>query len=347
MAGQTFGLATIQESQPYWYERLPYTTLVSLSGGNASEAIIPQTSGWNLGQSPDTLVTLEDVATARDPGLYLRATWDGQTKTMYAASHPPALEPVPVRARARDVLSLTALGTTTMPSYVLYHVSVFRLPLVWKVLLGYPLTADEQQMANDLGLTTSPVAQNGQHPIPLSAVLERTFENRQVSTPLVYDGPPISFSQSLSVRLPTVNVPVNGLLILRKISIGVGADYGPTVTINRDTQAAHLVIDASPFSMTRPIEMWIPARQQVQVQIQVNAAPPGPVPVRVEMLQLSLSNILRVRLGILSESGLVTLFQDEARARAQAQGRPVTQQELDRAAANAREFYERIQAGVM
>jgi hypothetical protein len=342
----SFSRDVILQGERYWYERIPFVQQVALTSG-ATTSIVGLVSGWNQGQSPDYLVTVEDVATARDPNLAIRIVADGQTYTLYAASHPAALQPVSVQARSVDSLAITAfqLGTgTSLASPVVYSVSIFHLPLVWKVMLGYPITPEEQDMARQLGLTTSPVAQNGQHPIPLSAVIERTYLNRQYATPLAYDGPPATFGSSLTWESPTFTASTNELLVLTEVAAAISSDYSPQISVMRDSVQGAVVFDPSVTSLQRPMRMWLPALDQIQVTLTVSSPPPGPVPVRIKLLRLSLSNLLRVRLGLLSQAGLESLFSSERQA---ALGRALTDQELAVARQSADQFWLRIQAGVI
>jgi hypothetical protein len=345
-----FSRQTVAQSLPYWYERLPITTRVQLGAG-ASTPVIPQVGGWNQANvAPSGLVTLETVATPRDQALTLRVTADGVVHTLYAEDHPPGLEPVPVRARAVRSIALTALNTTqaamVAPDPVVAQVSIWRIPAVAKVALGYDLTTEEADTLHSLGLGTSPLTQNGQYPIPLSAVVERTYLNRQVGTPLAYDGPPVDLSTG-SRSLPTLEVPANQILVLRKVAVEVSSDYGPQVSIAKDNVDNYLTFDPSVGSMARPVDLFLVATDQITITISCATPPPAPVPVRVVAIPIALSNILRIRLGLLSLGGLQQIFQGEVTETAQAQGRAPTPQELAQAAQDAQRFYARVQAGVM
>src|SRR5579875_702770 len=109
----SFSRQILQQCIPYWYERLPFSQTVAVSTVGGSAPIIGQISGWNPSPSPSTLVTLEDVATVRDPNLQIQYQADGQTATLYTEHHRPDLEPIPVRAQAIQSLSLQALNTTS------------------------------------------------------------------------------------------------------------------------------------------------------------------------------------------------------------------------------------------
>jgi hypothetical protein len=338
----------ITASLPYWYSRLPYTVSVALGAGGQTNLTGPVT-GYNTQESPGALVTLETVHTALDPNLVLRVQADQQTLQLYTAAHPPGFRPVPVGARAVQSLTLSAYNpgsATSLPSSVLYSVSVWRLPLTMKILLGYAITSDEQALAQRLGLDISPVAMNGQFPIPLSAVIERTYANRLIGSPLIYDGPPLTFPPGGGqVSLPPFSVPPNALYVLRSVAVPMDADYGPTVQIDRDANESFVQFD--PSVSPEPVDLFLPALQRIQIRVSVTSPPPGPVPIRVVLWPVSLSNILRVRLGLITETGLVQVFQAAAEARAAAEHRTPTAQELQAAAAAAETFYLKVLAGVM
>jgi len=163
---QTFGRDEIRRMGEYWYEENWYSTRVTLASGTSS--IFPQATGWNPNPSPSLMVTLEDVATPQDPYLELVATADRFSRILYAAQHRPRLEPVALHMRAVSSLSLVATpnGGAITDDPVVYRVSVLKLPITWKVMLGYPITALESEIAKEVGISTSPVAQDGHEPDP-------------------------------------------------------------------------------------------------------------------------------------------------------------------------------------
>jgi len=318
----TLTTSLIAALAPYWYARLPFTTAVSLAaGGQAS--VIPAVANWNQGTSPTVLVTVEAVQTAPDPNLVLTLATDRTTQLLYAAAAPGGFAPLPVRAYAWQSLTLAARNPNTAASPaspVWTTVSIFRVPTAWKVLFGQPITPAEAGAAATLGVETSPTAQRGLRPIPLSAVIERTYANRQIASPLVYDGPPQQFTSAApTATLPTITVPANGLYVLRRISVPIDADYGPQVTINWETQENFWSGD--PSGSPRPLDFVLPFLQQLQVVVTVQSPPPGPVPIRVEVWRLSLSLLLRARLAALTgltPAALAALYESQGLPAAQA-----------------------------
>lgn len=352
MAGSTFDSSVITTAAPYWYERLPYTATASLSAGG-TQALISAVTGWQPGPQPSLLVTLEDIATAQDPNLQVRVVGDGQSLTLYSQNHPSNLEPVRLGVGAVKSLSATLLNTTTATSVsspLVYHVSVLQMPAVLKVLLGYPPTTAEQEILASFGLPTTAIHQNGQQPIPIGAVIERTFLNRQVLSPVAYDGLALTFLGGLVANIPAINVGLNQLFVLTEVAVPISKDYGPQVNIARDYQENHVQFDPSVTTLDRPMSMWIPATQQVSISVTVTSAPPGAVPCRVKGYVMAMSNILRVRMGQLSKAGLETLFQQEALQKAITTIGPsakLTPAQVSGATTNADDLYNRIVAGVV
>lgn len=334
--------------RPYWYARLPFTARVALAPGTQT-AILGPIANWNPNASPDVLVLVHTVRTARDPNLVLTVQADRSTHDLYTLGHPPGFAPVTVDAPAVQSLSLLARNpnpATSVPSPVLVDVSVFRLPTTYKILLGYPLTPTDLAAAQALGLDTSAVSQNGTYPIPLTTMVERTYLNRQYATPLVYDGPPVTFTaNSLTAVLPTITVPNNALYVVRRIHVPIDADYQPLVTVNWETVSGFWAFD--PSTTLDPITCFLPTLQQVQVVVSVQSPPPGPVPVRIEVWRLVLSNLLRVRLGMLDSAGLAASYQSLVTEQAQAQGQSPAPAALAQAIQNAGLFVAKAQAGVM
>jgi hypothetical protein len=343
----TLTTSMIAALTPYWYARVPVVTTVSLAAGTTANVLGPLTN-WNPGPSPTTLVTLNAVRAAQDPGVTLQAQADRTSLQLYTTSQPPGYAPVRVGLPAAQSLSVTAQNLTTTASQlspVLLDLSVFRLPIAWKILLNLPLSPTDEATAAAIGLDTAAVAQNGQFPIPLPAVIERTYLNRAYAASLAYDGPPILGQGALTATLPTFIVPDNAVWVLRRIVVPIDADYVPLVTLNWENQDSFW--QGNPAQVPGGLDFFLPFLQQLQVQVTVQTPTPGPIPVRIEVDQLVLSNILRVRLGLLTDAGLASVYQSVITAQAAAAGTTPNPAALAKATENATTFVQRVAAGVM
>jgi len=101
--------------------------------------------------------------------------------------------------------------------------------------------------------------------------------------------------------------------VVRNVAIEADEGYGVQVQIERDADPQHTVIDASTVSLDRGADLFVPAKDYVQVTVSTQRALPGPIPVRLTVWHVSLSDILRVRLGLLDLQGLQSLFTEGAR----------------------------------
>lgn len=305
-----FGSTFIQECDPYWLEIAPFTSTNSIAPLSQA-TLVGGVSGWNTNFAKD-IAFLESIAATQDPNVLLAATVDGQIRYIYGDTLRPALRPVRTTAGMYQSFSLTATNQSatqaTVNTQILYRMAVWRAPIAYKVMRGFPLTPEEFKIGERAGLNVqNPVSERGVFPIPIPAVIQRTYENRLTKTTLEFAGP----DPSAAVKgAPFYNVSAlpNELLVLRSIGCDVDSDYGLTLTIARDNQATHLVIDPSLLSLDEPVECFIPATQSLTFSVAATTAPPNTVPFRIEVWHLASDITLDARvLGPESSFGLAEI----------------------------------------
>jgi hypothetical protein len=309
---QSFGISQIRDAQPYWYERSIYTSTITLAATQISNVFSVQ--GWQPLQIPTFLVGLDSLAISQDPNVQIDLTYDRTNFRSFADHYRPDLRPVDVNRWALNNVSLTLTNRGTSPTQgteLLYSCYVWRMPIALKVLLGYALSADEQSIAKSVGLDLSPVAQQGTFPIPLSAIIERTYSNRQVRGPLEWAGP-AQVPQTQALPFLTLTTSTNELLVVRNLYAEADPDYGIRLQVDRDGQQNYLDVDASFLSGDgHGIDLFLPAKQGLSFKLVANQTAPAAIPVRLSVWHLSLSSILRVRLGQAQQGDLVALYGNE------------------------------------
>ena len=315
--GSQLSQDVVRNALDYWYERNVYTSTLSLAPG-ASSTLFPLLASWNPPTGARQVVSLETIAASQDPSLRLQITYDGLSSVVLGDDLPPDLKPVRVSAPAASSLGLTAVNQGTVQevgTQVLYGASIWAAPVSYKVLHGYGLTQEDLDLAKKVGLKTNPVQSRGTHPIPISAVIERTYANRMTQSPYQFQGPsPQATTQGAVFAQVNANPPGQDLLVLRYLAAECDEDYGVTITLDRDNQIGHTTWDVGLMSLDRPLDLFIAAKSSLTFHIQAGQAPPGPVPVRFEVWHVSLTAILRLRMGLMSEAAAQGLYGSEAGA---------------------------------
>ena len=303
----------IREASPYFYERIPYThTVSSLAAGNTTSLF--SVSQWNTAASPSVRVTLRNLGMTRWPNTQLRTVYDNRTDRIDSRGFPGHGYPLPVEYGAVTQLNsqLVNIGTTTIPQITLtYQISVLRMSVATKVLYGYALDKTEHSMAQAMHLGTDPVRQLGNLPMPMDTIIEREFAARQIAGPVAFSAG-VSVTPSASTVGHVRPQSPNEVLVLRSIAVEASPEDGVVLTVNRDDNADHVSVDAGATALSHPLDCFIPATNHFTFVIQGATHVPYPVPVRLEVWRVSLSDILRVHLGILTERELESLMGAEA-----------------------------------
>jgi len=310
MALSAFDQRFITSADPYWYERGVFTATLSIPAGQ-SVPIVSGVSGWN-GNFARDVVFLDSIAATQDPNVILTINLDGQVRYVYGDTLSPRLRPVRTHAGVYQNLALSVQNKNTIAATVntqiMYSVAVWQAPIAYKIMRGFRLTPEEVTIAKAVGLDPSnPEAERGTFPIPLSAVIERTYQNRITRTTLEFAGPdPNAAIQGT----PFYSVPAlpNELLVLRSIGAEIDADYGPSLTIGRDNEPSHLTIDPSVLSLDEPVELFVPATQSLTFTLSAVTPPVGVTPVRIEVWHIAKTITLDARVqGPQSSFGLAAI----------------------------------------
>ena len=294
-----FGTATIEHARKYWLERTPYTTVVGSLAAGATISIFA-IAGWNTAGGSDMVATLYSLGITQFPNLQITITADGTTDRYFADEFPAALRQVKMghAARSNMSVSLTNNGTTTLTNIqVTYIAQSWRAPSSYKILQGYALTTNERNQALAAGLALNPAHDQGLFPIPLDTVIERSYENRRVR-------PWLRFARSIALpsagvvqTFDQIQARPGELLVLAGLGSIADFDDDVVLSVDRDNNAAHLQLNADQLNTEDLLEMVVPALSTLTFKFQAGVLPPANVPVRVEVLRVSMSLVLDLRMG--------------------------------------------------
>jgi len=309
----SFGQTDLTAAQPYWYERIPYA--FSASNLAASGAVpIFAVQGWNGGGAPSTLVSLREVTVDPWPGVIAQITADTQTYRPYVDSLAHQRPAHGAWAAVRNLsFQLSNQTATVLPPAGLaipvlrgrYQVAIWQMPAFERLLRGTGLSPTDTAYLDALGFGTDANNQKGWYPTPISAVIERTYANRQIAPPIAWAQGVTATAQSSTVL--TLTARPNQLLVLRELAAVAPPEAGVTLTVDRDNDAGHVVLPADQVGRDG-VDCFVPALQHLTFKIQAQNPPASRVPLRLTVWVLSLSNILRARLGLLTEAGLQRLL---------------------------------------
>lgn len=302
----SFGLSTIANARPYWLEQIPYTALISTLAAGAQDNLIPAVQSWNPTNQAPTLVALDTLGATQWPGVQIDLASDTTRDRYDLGMWPAALAPVPVDRVARSRISATLTNTNSTAAtnlQVTYQMTVWDEPIAVRVLRGWPLSVQDQTLARQIGLDIAPANQRGTLPLSLDRVIENSYRNRLIGSPLSYALAATATPTTGGTPFHRVQVPPNTLYVVRSVGMAATLEDGVQLHIDRDTNTDHVVLDAAALSLNRPTPMFIPALQSLNFRLTATTAPPAPTPVRIEIWPVSLSNILRLRLGLLDLGG--------------------------------------------
>jgi len=245
------------------------------------------------------LFILAAVAATPAAGVQLQVSADRNRWTYDLGAWPGALEPVRIRAVAFQSLQATLLNPQTNGAQsnlqTTVRVAVWAEPITVKILWGQALTAQEQAIARELNLEQAAAAMRGTTPHTLETYIDTTYRNR-----LVYPVTPYHFrfqagTSSAPFHTEQVRTP-NEMLVLRRIAVAAAFEDGLTLTVDRDNDPGHVVIQPQPGDLEHPIECFVPALDHLTFSLQAATAPAAPTPIALEIWHVALSNILRARM---------------------------------------------------
>ena len=302
----SFGLSTIANARPYWLEQIPYTALISTLAAGAQDNLIPAVQSWNPTNQAPTLVALDTLGATQWPGVQLDLASDTTRDRYDLGMWPANLAGVAVDRAARARISATLTNTNTTAAtnlQIAYQMTVWAEPIAVRVLRGWPLSTQDQALARQIGLDIAPNNQRGTLPLSIDRVIENSYRNRLIGSPLSFALAATATPTTGGTPFHRVQVPPNALYVVRSVAMAATWEDGVQLHIDRDTDTDHVVLDAATMTLDRPTPMFIPALASLNFRLTATTAPKAPTPIRIEVWPVSLSNILRLRLGLLDLAG--------------------------------------------
>ena len=281
-------------------EQLPDSIVTTIAiQSEASPTIL------DLRQFPPRLVRLSEVAVDRDDDVEMRFKVDNAVFNPLAGSMFDLLaNNLSLLARNRIYYNLynsSAGAKTDFKSF--FSLWVIKPTVAHKLRYGIPLTADEQKLNRDLGI--SDTVEKGLLPLPLDQQIAREYQVIQEET------------HGFQVTVPTAGVdietlhPVNGqFLLLTKLSADPGdaAADNIRIAIDRDYEVNFLEFPTWALGATaavalgKEISCFIPALKELRIKLKATVS--KTINIRFTVQKCALTNIFRARWGLASKDEL-------------------------------------------
>ena len=284
----------------YFPEQLPDSAVPTIAVSSEASPII-----LDLRQFPPLLVRLSEVAVDRDDEVEMCFKVDNTTLTTLAGSMFGGLQNnFSLLAKNRIYYNLFNKGAASKDDFKsFFSLWVIKPTVAHKLRLGIPLTAEEQKLNKDLGI--SDTVEKGLLPLPLAQQIAREFQVIQEET------------HGFQVTVPTTGVnvetlhPPNGqFLVLTKISADPGdlAANNIRVAIDRDHVSDYVEFPTWALGTTaatalgKEISCFIPALTELRIKLKATAE--KVINIRFTVQRCALTNILRARWGLASKDEL-------------------------------------------
>jgi len=245
-------------------------------------------------QFPPRFLRLGSLATAQNANLWVRIKADTEEIQISAASLQNQLPNI-YDMLAVNWLRLNLFATAGLASMpIFYNLWVTKPTIAAKIMLGHILTNEEREIAERLGLHDT--VEKGLLPMPFSYLIEREYR-------VIYDetlGYQVFPTAAIS-DVAEIAARENELLILRHISSQPATTVqNVRVSVDRDDDANYVnLLQVFPLSRATEVECFIPAIDRLRFTT-VAAVAPGAHQLRFRIQRVMMSNILRVRFGLVA-----------------------------------------------
>lgn len=284
----------------YFPEQLPDGAVPTIAATSEVSPVL-----LDLRQFPPLLARLSEVAVDRDDEVEMRLKVDATTLNTLAGSMFDGLaNNFSLLAKSRIYYNLFNSGAAPQTDYkTFFSLWVLKPTVAHKLRLGIPLTAEEQKLAKDLGI--SDTVEKGLLPLPLSQQIAREYQVLQEET------------YGFNVTVPTTGVdietlhPANGqFLILTKLSADPGdaAADNIRIAIDRDHVADYVEFPTwalgatAAVSLGKEISCFIPALTELRIKLKATVS--KTINIRFTVQKCALTNIFRARWGLASPDEL-------------------------------------------
>lgn len=246
------------------------------------------------------VVKLANIQTSQPVGFAnvdLRARYDD----IRVVENVAALLPVLVGAwelTAKSILYLNFFGAALVNNYSTHYGIWALTPTVaHKLLYNIKLTSDEQAICDELGIKNT--VEKGLLPLPISDQIEREYHIMGEET----------HSRNINVAVANVTYAIETIyprtdefIVLTRVAAAPGALGDVTLIIDRDNDANFAQLVTFPLSLAAGGEVacFIPAMTELRLTT-TSTTGPGPHLFRYTFQRIKLTNILRVRFGLVTK----------------------------------------------
>jgi len=259
----------------------------------------------DLRQFPPLLVRLSEVAVDQNDNVEMRFKIDDKTLNVLAGSMFDLLaNNFSLLSKSRIYYNLynSSVGNLTDVK-TFFSLWVIKPTIAHKLRYGISLTAEEQKLNKDLGISAT--VEKGLLPLPLAQQIAREYQVLQEET------------HSFQVTVPTAGVDVETLypslgqfLILTKISADPGtlATDVISVAVDRDYVTDYVVFPTWALGITDAIAMgkeiscFIPALHELRIRLTANVS--RTINIRFTVQKVAMTNIFRARWGLVTKDEL-------------------------------------------
>lgn len=291
--------ATIKRAL-YYPEQLPDGELPDITAHSESAPTL-----LDLRQFPPLLVRLSEVAVDQNDNIEMRFKMDDKTLNVLAGSMFDLLaNNFSLLAKSRIYYNLynsSAGNLTDIKTF--FSLWVIKPTVAHKLRLGIPLTAEEQKLNRDLGI--SDTVEKGLLPLPLALQIAREYQVIQEET------------HGFQVTVPTAGVDVETLhplpgqfLILTKISADPGTNSTDVikVAVDRDYVSDYVEFPTWALGATgaaalaKEISCFIPALHELRIKLKATVS--RTINIRFTVQKVAMTNIFRARWGLATREEL-------------------------------------------
>lgn len=246
------------------------------------------------------IVTLTNIQTTQPAGyanVVLRARYgDVRVEESVAALLPSLVGAW--RLPAKDILYYNFLGLALVADYTT-HFAIWSFPptIAHKLLYGITLTNDERAICEELGIRNT--VEKGLLPLPISLQIEREYHVLGEET----------HSRSVTIAvantvytIESIYPKTNECIVLTRLAAALGTtaqDIRLIVDRDDDANYAQLKTYALSLAAGGEVSCFIPAMKEIRLTTSATTAP-GAHLFRYSFQRIKLTNLLRVRFGLVS-----------------------------------------------
>jgi hypothetical protein len=252
------------------------------------------------------IVELTKIQTLQNANATLRLRYDNTSKEVNTGGLLPGFIGA-WRLPAIQQLFMNFFGIAPVVAHSSFY-SVWGYPptIAHKIFWGIPLT--EAEKAIDKQLNISENVQKGMLPLPISSIIERQYEVLGEET---HTQNPNIVTAGVNYLLENL-IPrsSNEFLVLTRIAAAPGTTAQNIIfTADRDNDSGIIQMPTFPLSLTLGGEArcFIPAIQKLHLYTSATVAP-GITFFRYTLQRIRLSNILKLRFGLITQDQLASII---------------------------------------